>query len=201
MAQIYCGNNGADTDLLVGRSVLGTKYKCMRKGVGKGLNLPYDPKFNGVYMPIDERIIYCGDKADLPSGYDRFGNLPSCLQKGVGIGKRLKAQKSLPNYQFGNSTYDPQKKPVIKKLFNTQEKYQFGYSTRGFMYIWPIVIFIILSAAIFFIIYFIRPSFITKKVGNKTKIDWGKFMAYFIANMVIIGLTIFLTWKFYIFRT
>ena len=87
MLQIYCGNNGMDSDLRNGRVRLGTRYACMRKGIGVGLNLPYDPRYLGEYMPIDKSVIYCGNKTRLPEGYDRFGSLPNCLQKGVSIGK------------------------------------------------------------------------------------------------------------------
>ena len=46
-------------------------------------------RVNDVYTPIDNRKFYCGDKDILPPGYDRVGNLPSCLQKGIGIGRSM----------------------------------------------------------------------------------------------------------------
>ena len=89
MSTIYCGNNAANTELLSGNSILGTRYECLKKGIGRGMNMPLDPTYGGQYIPIDERKMYCGTKNDLPKDYDYMGNLPHCLQKGVGIGKGL----------------------------------------------------------------------------------------------------------------
>lgn len=100
MTDIYCGNNAQDVQLLSGNKVLGTRYKCMRRGVGRGIHLPYDPKFGGPYVPLDNRKIYCGDRDILPNDYDRFGNLPQCLQKGVGIGKSIRAKKGPPKWRI-----------------------------------------------------------------------------------------------------
>ena len=101
MPDIYCGNNSRDVQLLSGNQVLGTRNGCLRKGIGKGLHLPYDSKYAGDYLPIDNRKIYCGNENILPNGYDIMGNLPQCLQKGIGIGKLQKAQNHVPNkYKF-----------------------------------------------------------------------------------------------------
>ena len=101
MPDIYCGNNSRDVQLLSGNQVLGTRNGCLRKGIGKGLQLPYDSKYAGDYLPIDNRKIYCGNENILPNGYDIMGNLPQCLQKGIGIGKLQKAQNHVPNkYKF-----------------------------------------------------------------------------------------------------
>ena len=88
---IYCGNNLLDSDLINGNSVLGSRLQCFRKGIGKGLNLPYDPKYAEDFLPIQETNFYCGNNDNLPEGYNNFGNLPQCLQKGIGVGKRQKA--------------------------------------------------------------------------------------------------------------
>jgi hypothetical protein len=93
MNNIYCGNNALHPDLLNGNKRMGTRYECMKKGIGTGLNLPYDEDFNNPYVAIDDTKIFCGDKNILPEGYDRFGNCPQCLQKGVGIGKKIKAER------------------------------------------------------------------------------------------------------------
>ncbi len=101
MPDIYCGNNSRDVQLLSGNQVLGTRNGCLRKGIGKGLQLPYDSKYAGDYLPIDNRKIYCGNENMLPNDYDIIGNLPQCLQKGIGIGKLQKAQNYVPNnYKF-----------------------------------------------------------------------------------------------------
>ena len=95
MKEIYCGNNKLDTDVLSGKKVIGTRYSCMQKGIGYGLQLPYDYKYNQKYTPIDNINLYCGNKNILPSNYDFFGTLPFCIQKGIGIGKKIKAEQTL----------------------------------------------------------------------------------------------------------
>ena len=91
MLPSYCGNNALFPDLLNGNKQLGTRYQCFKKGLGKGLNLPVDPNYNGPYNPIDPTRVYCGNQNVLPAGYDRIGNLSECLRKGIGVGKRQRA--------------------------------------------------------------------------------------------------------------
>lgn len=81
---MYCGNNRIDSRLLDGRLVMGNRYDCFRKGVGKGLTMP---PYTGNYDPIDPVRIYCGKGETLPDGYDKFGNLVECLRKGIGVGR------------------------------------------------------------------------------------------------------------------
>lgn len=66
----------------------------MKRGVNVGLNQPHDPDYTLAYDPIDPTRIYCGDADQLPDGYDRFGYAHECLQKGVGVGKTLKARRA-----------------------------------------------------------------------------------------------------------
>ena len=96
---IYCGNNNLHQPLINGEVELGTRYTCLKKGIGTGLNLPYDANYASDYEPIDNTRIYCGNNENLPRNYDRFGNLPQCLQTGVAIGKRQKAL----NYNFSEN--------------------------------------------------------------------------------------------------
>jgi hypothetical protein len=80
---IYCGNNKYSSELVNKSATLGSNYECFKKGIGIGLNndiLPIQ------YEAIDKRKIYCGNKQYLPKGYDYYGNLPMCLQMGVGVG-------------------------------------------------------------------------------------------------------------------
>ena len=90
---MYCGNNARSLDLRSGRKVIGTRYSCMRKGVGVGLGLPYDPTYATRYVPIDNRKIYCGNDVALPVGYDLMGSNGMCYTRGVGIGRSIKAKK------------------------------------------------------------------------------------------------------------
>ena len=100
MVDIYCGNNSQDTGLVTGTKVLGTRYRCLQKGIGKGLNMPYDDKYLGAYAPIDNTRIYCGNLTVLPAGYDRFGTITECLQKGIGVGKKLKAERGPSRFRY-----------------------------------------------------------------------------------------------------
>ena len=95
MSEIYCGNNAKSVDILNGSKVIGTRYACLKKGIGKGLNSSVDNNYIGEYEPIDTRKIYCGTTENLPDGYDLMGSLPQCLQKGIGIGKKQKADQQV----------------------------------------------------------------------------------------------------------
>ena len=90
---MYCGNNANNRSVVRGERVIGTRFDCMRKGVGQGLHMPYDSTYLDDYLPIDNTRSYCGTEEKLPEGYDRFGNLHECFVKGVGVGRRNKAVK------------------------------------------------------------------------------------------------------------
>lgn len=86
---LYCGNNRRHPDIVQGRKVIGSRYKCFKKGFGQGLK---EPVLNHLdeYEPIDETRIYCGDKRALPEGKDRFGTPSECLRKGFGVAQKVK---------------------------------------------------------------------------------------------------------------
>lgn len=85
---IYCGNNKLH-DKKVKR---GTRYECLQKGIGVGLHSDIS-NWDDKYEPIDTRKIYCGNESGTPNGYAYTGNAPMCLQKGIGIGKKLQNEK------------------------------------------------------------------------------------------------------------
>lgn len=89
---LYCGNNKLDIDLISGKKIKGNRYSCMKVGINKGINMDYDPKYNSPYEAIDTTRIYCGLQK-LPRDYDRYGSATECLQKGIGVGKSIKAKK------------------------------------------------------------------------------------------------------------
>lgn len=89
--RIYCGNNALHPDLISGVAIAGSKFRCMKKGYGAGYYGPIDLTVLNDYRPIDDRKIYCGNKDNIPAGYDRHGNAPSCFQKGFYVGKRARA--------------------------------------------------------------------------------------------------------------
>nr|QEA08331.1 putative protein 378R [Iridovirus Liz-CrIV] len=86
--QLYCGNNARDEGLINGTKILGTRYQCLKKGIGKGLNEPI-LKYNNDYEPIENVRIYCGNGA-LPNNKDRFGTRDECLRKGFAVGQKQK---------------------------------------------------------------------------------------------------------------
>ena len=87
---IYCGNNLLNSELVSGIKKLGTRYKCMQKGIGYGLYCKNKEKYNQNYEPIDKRKFYCGNKEILPTEYSDFGNLNQCFYKGFVLGQKIK---------------------------------------------------------------------------------------------------------------
>jgi hypothetical protein len=159
---IYCGNNNLYSGLVDGSVNLGTRYKCLQKGIGKGRYLPLDLNYIQDYEPIDNTRIYCGNKIDLPNNYDRFGTLGDCLRKGIGIGKR---QIALDN---GNLVHTINNKKYNLYLF---------------------IFFIILSIIVFTTIYYIKPAFILEKISEKEQINMSKFYLY--SSLISICIFIF----------
>ena len=166
MTETYCGNNAQDPELVAGNRILGTPYGCLRKGIGVGLNQPYDPSYLGAYMPIDQRRVYCGNQPAAPDGYDRIGSLPHCLQKGVGIGKRQRAERGAPRFRV---------------------------LTR---YALPSLIFLVLSGGLFTALYLLRPHIVTRKDPDGVdRIDPGRLAAVFVPSTILMGILIYLLWK------
>ena len=74
-----------------------------------GRRLPYDSQYEGGYQPIDNSVRpYCGDRHNTlaaananrrgpahgePLPYTLLGPSPMCLQRGVGIGKAIRARE------------------------------------------------------------------------------------------------------------
>ena len=169
---MYCGNNRVNEGLLNGSKTLGTRYTCLKRGIGIGLHLPYDREYNGNYEPLYDEKIYCGNQENLPAGYDRFGSLSQCQARGVGVGKKLRAERG---YAFRG----PRKNKYI----------QMG-------------IIVLIPIAVFLILYLNKPSYITQidKKTKKVKIAWGKFFIYFLTISVVIEIVLYLFWKWYISR-
>jgi hypothetical protein len=101
---MYCGNNLAHKKLVNGELQIGTRYKCLKRGIGRGLNMPFDNSYLGEYIPIDDTRIYCGNSEQLPNGYDRFGSLDECQSKGIGIGMKQKADNIVKKVSKNNVT-------------------------------------------------------------------------------------------------
>jgi hypothetical protein len=86
---LYCGNNARDEGLRNGSKVLGTRYQCLKKGVGRGLNEPIF-SYSDEYEPIEQVKVFCGNGTILPRDKDRFGTRDECLRKGFGVGQKQK---------------------------------------------------------------------------------------------------------------
>ena len=68
---------------------MGTRYQCLRKGIGKGLNEPIF-SYTEDYEPIDPVKVYCGNGTNLPQDKDRFGTRDECLRKGFAVGQKTR---------------------------------------------------------------------------------------------------------------
>ena len=167
----YCGNNNNYNGLLRGTHRLGTNYECLRKGIGFGSHLPYDPDYNLNYDPVDTRKFYCGNSPDVPPEYFAVGSPSKCLAVGVGVAKSQKARNGPP---------------------------KFMYFIRYFL---PYVLFIILASITFLSFYFTKPTFLTiNDKENKVNIDWSKFIPYYLLCCLIISILIYFFWNRYVLQ-
>jgi hypothetical protein len=87
--KIYCGNNGRDEGLRNGSKILGTRYQCLKKGIGRGLKEPI-LSYTDDYEPIDQVKVFCGNGNILPQNKDRLGTRGECLRKGFAVGQKQK---------------------------------------------------------------------------------------------------------------
>lgn len=171
---MYCGNNANNPSLVNGTKVLGTRYACLKKGKAFGYAQPVDPNFLVPYQPIDPTKKYCGNNNILPDGYDRFGNLYECYLKGVGVGKKLKAEDNNPilppQYSF-KSKNNYRFKGNLK-----EENFLFTGSIMSIMSIMSIIS-IIIMILVFSLLYYIKPNIIIDKQNEEDKkINWIKFI-------------------------
>jgi len=95
MVEIYCGNNRNNGKLLSRQEVIGDRYKCLRKGIGIGLNLPVDNDYVNYEPIVINEPINCSksEKDGIKNG-----TITECLRKGIGIGKKIK-KSSLNNLE------------------------------------------------------------------------------------------------------
>lgn len=163
---MYCGNNARNPSLLAGDVVRGTRYKCLRKGIGIGRNQDIDPDYLGEYIPIDRRKIWCGNSDDFPDGYDRIGNLSQCLQKGIGVGKKQKAQEYIDLIGRPTSSF-PKKSSFLSKPIKNK-------------FIILLLLYLVIISIIFILLYFIRPSYITYIDNGIIKISIKKFIIIYL---------------------
>lgn len=162
MSKIYCGNNAKNPKLVSGELSLGTRSKCLKKGIGKGKSMKPDPEYGGTYKPIDKRKMYCGDEMRKPKGYTYIGNLPMCLQKGIGLGKSM------------SSKFDDQ-----------------FFKEPSHINVIAIGICITFVIALFVVLYFGKPGMVTDD-ENKKKIEWKKFITRYMMICIIFVFIVFI---------
>jgi hypothetical protein len=135
MSLFTCTNNRNHPDLVVGLKRIGTRYECLKRGIGLGRNLPFDPSYAVDYDPIDRTRTYCGLQNRKPMGYNRMGSPSSCLRTGVGIGRRMRAlqgrraaprrpspRRPSPQRRRRSPPKKPVKKPVRKSVRKSRRK-------------------------------------------------------------------------------
>jgi len=105
-----------------GTKVIGTRYGCLKKGIGTGLRLPYDSEYARRFVPIDQRKIYCGNNIRLPNRYDILGTLGQCFQKGIGVGRSIKAKKIRKNRNKGGIMAFKRRKSPMKSRRKSRRK-------------------------------------------------------------------------------
>lgn len=89
---IYCGNNELHPDLISGQKIPGTRSECLQKGRRIGFSQAIDPSYSGEYRPLYENPkIWCNESIPTPDDHI-LGNLPMCLQRGIGQAKAIKAR-------------------------------------------------------------------------------------------------------------
>jgi hypothetical protein len=83
--EVYCGD-----DLLLPDEydVMGSRFQCLRKGIGTGMMLPDAHRVAFLARPRVPSPVrtYCGNAPVLPPAYTRFGTNSECLKKGIGVG-------------------------------------------------------------------------------------------------------------------
>ena len=188
MDRYYCGNNRLHRDLLNNTKILGTRYKCLQIGIGKGTNLPFDPDYLDAYEPIDNTVIYCGNGDNLPQNYDKIGSISECLRKGIGIGKRQRALAEQNNDEDEDDNDGGDIDYIQNKSHFSLEK---------------IIFYFILEIVLFLILYFYTPSILLDKNKdenedenededeNKKQINIYKFLFFYIFLSIIFCLIIF----------
>jgi len=162
---IYCGNNQLNSGLINGTSRIGTRYQCLRKGIGLGRSLPYDKDYDGPFQPIDPTKIYCGNDNALPAGYDRLGSNATCLQKGVAIGKVQKAEF----------------RPII------------GSINKKFYLL--ILYLLIIISTFFVLFFTKPSFMVKKNDDETEDIDWYKFLLLYGVFVLVLGILFFIIYK------
>ena len=202
---LYCGNNRNDPKITGGTHTIGSNYQCLRKGIGTGLHMPYDPSYTLPHAPIDGRKYYCGNQVPPPAGRGYFstGSPSICFRTGVGVGRAQRAAMG-PGGPVGPAAPGPV--PPAPPIAHARPA---GVAPArpippiippngyGIKYYLPITIFFLICTVIFIVFYFSKISFFMKK-DDKTGedvINYTIFVPYYVLSCVISGIIIYIIWK------
>ena len=119
---IYCGNNSLDPHVQNGRSRIGTRYECLKKGFGRGVHEPVNKAFDRPYSPIDVRKFYCGNDNVLPDEYHDFGTLHGCFMTGYGAGKKSRASREKKSTKKSSKKSPKESKKSSERLKRSLKK-------------------------------------------------------------------------------
>jgi len=145
---------------------------------------------------------YCGNNAlysGLINGTHRIGSNYECLKTGIGIGLNLPLD---PSYQgqfqpidqtniycgtrpilpagydrLGTPPICLQKGVGVGKSLNNR-----GIISQNYNFF---LVYILGLIILFLLLYFNKPSFVTKKINNENKIDWYKFIFSYILIYIV----------------
>ena len=94
MKRVYCGNNL--NVLNNNKFVAGNNYQCLKKGINVGKYQKCDKNYAKEFTPINNNFkIFCGKEknaAKIPQN-SIVGTPTLCLQKGVGVGKKIRSSQ------------------------------------------------------------------------------------------------------------
>ena len=161
---------------------------------------------------------YCGNNLNftgLINGTHALGTNYQCLRKGIGVGRNLPYDESYSQpynpvddrkFYCGNNPIlpdgyyaigSPSKCLAIGVGLGKQQRYMLGSPSR-IKTLLPYLIFLFLCISIFLIFYYTKPYVITKIDNNEHKIDWNKFIPFYISICLFIGVIIWLIWSTFI---
>ena len=160
--------------------------------------------------------IYCGNNSQYPGLIDgtyKIGTRHACLKKGFGRGYHMPYDKNFTgNYDpidkrkiwCGNSDVTPDGYNSVGSLSQCLQKgvgcgkrlrAKKGYSVNKFKILIHIIFFLI-SGAFFAYLYFYKPNIVTTKGNdNIERIDWVKFLSFYIPIVLLINLIVFIVKK------
>ena len=163
-------------------------YKCLKRGIGVGKNMPYDPKYSMPYTPYDKRKWFCGKESNpVPTGYEGRGTNPMCFWKGVGVGKRKKAEEVAAS---GEDSFDqPYDESIADRVMHRRRTgFNFlvdkQYNKINILGI--CVINVILNVILMYILNLIRPNmFSSISINNKRVYNYKKIIGVYIIMLLI----------------